>query len=187
MMGTITVGPKPSKMGILDDNYRSFEERQKELEAMDRKDEQEIERERQSRYKNWYQFNRQHSKEMIWLAREHPMAQTILLFLLDQMNEFNAVMCSYRVIQEALAMSQVTVARSVKVLKEHGFVMVAKSGTANIYHVNDDLAWSSWSTNRKYSKFPANIIISAGENAEYLERIDKTKIKQLSMIDGENG
>lgn len=164
---------------ILNENSRTFTERQKELEQIDQRNKEDQEREKYSPYSNWYQFNRDHSKAMIQLATKHPKAQAILLFLLEQMDNYNAVMCSYQVFQEALQISQVTVARSVKILKDQGFIAILKSGSSNVYIVNDDLAWSSWGKNKKYSKFPANIIISAEENIDYY--IQKQNIKQINI------
>lgn len=164
---------------VLSENSMTFEERARDLEKIREIEEAQEERDKQSPYSSWYQFNRLHSKAMIKLATSYPKAQGILLFLLEQMDNYNAVMCSYQVFKEALNISQVTIARSIKTLKDWGFIAVVKSGTSNIYIVNDDLAWSSWGKNRKYSKFPAQIIISAEENKEYF--LQKENIKLINI------
>ena len=176
---TITVG---ATKNILDPDSMTFEERAKELEAID---EQEKKLKQKSPFTNWYQLNREHSDKMIWLAGNHPRAHQILLFLLDQMDNYNAIMCSYQVFEESLSISKQTITRSVKVLKEQGFVHIMKSGTSNVYIVNDNLAWSSWGSNRKYCKFPANVILSATENKDYLSKTEKNKIKQI-LIKGQD-
>jgi len=168
-----------------DENQRTFDERRQELEDINKKDDKESEIEKQSPYSNWYQFNRDHTKEMIWLATNHPKAQAILLFLLEQMDRYNAVMCSYLVFQEALSISKQTITRSIKILKESGFLHIMKSGTSNIYVINNDLAWSSWGKNYKYCKFPANIVLSAGENKNYLSKIERKNIKQVEVRDND--
>ena len=48
----------------------------------------------------------------MWLALKHPKAHAILLFLVDQMDNYNAVMCSYQVIQEVLGISRANGQRS---------------------------------------------------------------------------
>lgn len=169
------------KRNVSDPYSVTFEQRQKELEEEQRREEEQRKREMQSPYSNWYQFNRQHSDKMIWLATNHPKAQAILLFLLDQMDKYNAVVCSYQVLQETLGIAQATIARGIKVLKDKGFIAIYKSGTSNVYVVNDDLAWSSWGNNRQYCKFPANVILSATENQEYLDKIKANKIKLLDV------
>lgn len=110
---------------------------------------------------------------MQWLLDKNPKAFKILLFLLDHMDKYNAVMCSYTVIQEALGMGRTTASTAVKLLKEHGFIAVLKSGTSNVYVVNNDLAWNSWGNNVQYCEFPANVIISASEQEERTKVRDK--------------
>lgn len=177
-MDNLVVGKEEK---ILSDTYMTFDERKKDLEEIDKKDKEQEERKKRSTYSNWYQFNREHSKTMIKLATKYPKAQVVLLFLLEHMDEYNSLMCSYQVFQDALDISPATITRSIKTLKDFGFIMVMKSGSSNIYIVNDELAWSSWSNNKKYCKFPTNVILSFEENKNYL--IDKSKIKQISIND----
>lgn len=159
----------------------SFSEREKQLQAIESSEKAATEREKRSPYSNWYQFNRDHTAEMIWLTTNHPKAQAILLFLLDQMDTYNAVLCSYTVLQEALGMSQATVARSIKVLKDGGYIAIAKSGTSNVYIVNKALAWGSWGKNFQYCKFPANVVLSATENKELLDTVKTSRLKAVEM------
>lgn len=165
---------------VLNQNNVSFEERLNQLEKEDRRRAEAEKRDKQSPYKNWYQFNLDHNKDMMWLAKNAPKAHLILLFLLEQMDSYNAVVCSYQVICEALDMGRTTASQAIKLLKEKGFVAVLKSGTSNVYVVNDDLAWKSWGKNKKYSKFPANVILAASENTEHIP-ITTDKLKTLSL------
>lgn len=161
---------------IYNPNSVSFDEREEELKRQAELEELARKKAKNSPYSNFYQFNRDYSKEMIYLAGKHPKAHQILLFLLDQMDNYNAVMCSYKVFQEALGMSDSTAKRAVKILKENNFIKIYKSGSANIYAVNKKLAWGSWGTNYKYAKFEANIIISENEQ-DNEQNDDELKIK----------
>jgi len=172
-----------NEKNILNPNCLSFDERKNQLDK-ERQDEINIEsNKKRSPYSNWYQFNREYTGEMIWLAGKHPKAHQILLFILDQMDSYNALMCSYKVFQEALNISESTVKRSIKVLKDNGFVKTYKSGTSNVYAVNKKLAWSSWGNNYKYAKFEANIIISESEQEKLAEMssIEQEKLKQINI------
>lgn len=170
---------------INDPNSISFDERQKQLEEEAKRDElRRKKEEKDSPFSNFYQFNRAHSKEMIWLATNYPKAQAILLFLLDQMNNVNAVVCSYQVLQEALGISRPTITRAIKILKDHNFIDVYKSGTTNVYAVNKNLAWSSWGKNYKYAKFDAKIIIAASEQ-EKMASVKSEKLKVVKIKDSE--
>lgn len=169
------------KKDILNPHSMSFEERQEQLKKEDEEENKARKRMKNSPYGNFYQFNREHSKEMIWLATNHPKANGILLFLLDQMDNYNAVMCSNTVICEALGIGRTTVSTSIKILREHGFIMVYKSGNSNVYAVNKNLAWSSWGKNHQYAKFDAKIIISETEQEQKESKITTEKVKQIKI------
>ncbi len=168
---------------VLDPRSVSFEERARQLEEENKRAEAENKRQKNSPYSTWYQFNRDHTADMIWLTKNHPKAQVVLWFLLDQMDDYNAVMCSYKVLEEALDMSHATVARAVRVLKDRGYLAILKSGTSNVYVVNKDLAWGSWGRNFKYCKFPANVVLSATENEEYLKTLKEVKSTKIKTVE----
>lgn len=171
-----------SEKNVLNQNAMSFEEREQQLREEEAAEQRARKKMKDSPFSNFYQFNREHSKEMIWLAGNHPKAHQILLFLLDQMDNYNVVMCSYAVFQEALEMSKATVTRSIKVLKDHNFITIYRSGTANVYAVNKLLAWSSWGNNYKYAKFDAKIIIAESEQKCDVD-FDKPKILKVKDND----
>lgn len=179
-MGILTV----SNVQDLKNNKISFDNRKKDLENEEKVKELALKKERNSKYKDWYQMNRKHSSKLIALAINNPKANALLYFLLDNMDGYNAVQCSSVVLQEALGMSRTTSYRHLKFLADEGFIAILKSGTANIYVVNDDLAWSSWSNNKQYCKFPANVILSKSENEEYFKKIKAKKNKELEIKKG---
>jgi DNA-binding transcriptional ArsR family regulator len=120
---------------------------------------------------------------LIWLALKHPKAHAILLFLIDQMDNYNAVMCSYKVLEEVLNIGHATVARNIKVLKENGFIAVLKSGTSNVYAINDRIYWKSWGNNRKYSKFPANVVLTLSEqDVEYKKSFEDLEVMKHKEV-----
>lgn len=159
-MSTLSVRKEKN---ILNSNNLTFDERAKELETIKKTEDAQKEREKNSPFSRWTQYNNEHTKEMIWLALKHPKAHAILLFLVDQMDNYNAVMCSYQVLQEVLGVSKDTVRLNIKVLKENGYIAVLKSGTSNVYAVNDTVYWKSWGNKKQYSKFPANVILALSE------------------------
>ncbi len=160
----------------------SFEEREKELAGEVAKRDEEQKKERSSVYDKWAQYNLKQTPKMMWLQLKHPKAAAILTFLVDQMDGYNAVICSYEVLQELLEIGRTTVATSIKILKENGFIAVLKSGWSNIYAVNDSLYWKSWGSNIRYSKFPANVILSETEQDEsYKKKIGFEKIKEVKL------
>lgn len=137
--------------------------RQLEIELERQQEAEQAERAKKSPFRKFYQVNKEMTKERLWLIGEYPRAYQILVFMESQMDSHNALVASYRVFQEALNIGQATVARSIKVLREHKFIDIYKSGTANVYTVNKRLSWNSWGTNYKYAKFDAKIILSQSE------------------------
>lgn len=159
-MATINVSEKRNPLNF---NNMTFDEREQDLMEQEKREEETRQREKNSPFGRWTQYNNEHTKEMMFLALKHPKAHAILLFLVDQMDTYNAVMCSNKVLQEILGVSRQTISSSIKVLKDNGFIAVLKSGTSNVYAINDSVYWKSWGNKKQYSKFPANVVLALSE------------------------
>ena len=165
----------------------TFDERTLQLEEEAEAEAKARKREKNSPFSRWTQFNLEHTKELMWLAVKYPKAHAILYFLVDQMDEHNAVMCSYQVLQEVLEISKPTITRSIKVLKDNGFIAILRSGTSNIYTINDKVYWKSWGNNKKYSKFPANIVLGMSEQDEdYQAKFKDIKGEKIKSVAQKN-
>lgn len=167
----------------LNPNSMTFEERQKQLEEEENREMEKRKKEKQSPYERWVQVNKDFYKAEDWLMAQSPIAYRIFKFLINNMDNYNAVVCSYKVLQEYFGVSQVTVARAIKLLREKKYIEIYKSGTSNIYAVNKEIAWSSWGKNFKYAKFGANIILSQSEQEQQEKKIEvkSEKIKQVKI------
>lgn len=170
-MPTVVAEPKNA-------NEMSFQQRARDLAEMDRRDQEELRRERKSPFSSFYQVNKDNSEYLRSCLDENPKALKILFFIFDHMDKYNAVMCSYKVFEEALGMSGRTISRAIKYLKDNGFLYIYKSGTSNVYVANKNLVWNSWGNNREYCEFPANIILSAAEQDER----SKVRDKQVKTV-----
>lgn len=160
----------------------TFAEREAQLMAEEEAEKELHKRMKRSPFSRWTQFNNEHTKELMWLALKNPKAHAILYFLVDQMDEYNAVMCSYQVIQEVLGIGRTTAHNSIKALKDNGFIAVLKSGTSNVYAINDSVYWKSWGNKKQYSKFPANVVLSLSEQEENLQaKVKSMKLKEVSI------
>lgn len=176
-MGVIAVG---SERNILNPNSMTFDERQKRLEDEKKREEEEFKRAKKSPFRNFVQVNKDYYKVEDWLMAKSPIAYRIFKFLINNMDEYNAVICSQAVLQENFGVSRVTVSRAIKLLKEKGYIAVFKSGTSNVYALNDKIVWNSWGTNYPYSKFPANVILSATEQEESIQaKLKNVKHKEV--------
>ena len=144
----------------------------------------EHERKKKSPFVKWTQQNNDEEAQeaRFWLMKESSDAYCIMDFLASNMDRYNAVICSYKVIQEKLGYSQSTVARAIKLLKEHNYIDVKKTGTSNIYMINKQLYWNSWGTNYAYAEFGANIIISASEQDKDTQERIKLEIQKRQEV-----
>lgn len=187
LMSTLTVSEKPN---LLSNNSLSFDERALQLKSKEKAEMDSIKREKQSPFSRWTQFNNEHTKELMMLAIKHPKAHAILYFLVDQMDNYNACICSTAVMQEVLGVSRQTISKNIKVLKDLGFLVTLKSGNANVYTINDKVYWKSWGNNRQYSKFPANVVLAMSEQDEDYKinfaDLKAEKIKTVSLKEKES-
>lgn len=167
---------------ILDPSSLTFKERQKQIEEEKQLEEEYRQNQKKSPYTRWVQMNKDAYKAEDWLMSKSPIAYRILKFLINNMDSYNAVMCSYHVIEENFGVSKPTVTRAIKLLKEKKYIDVYKSGTSNVYAVNKEIAWNSWGNNYKHAKFGANIIISESEQ----ENFKITKHKEISLKEEKN-
>lgn len=132
---------------------------------------------------NFVQLYKQNISTIRWLNKNNPTALDVFLFIIEHMDDRNALACSYAVLEEALGKSKPTITRAIKCLKENGFVGVLKMGTSNVYVVNHEVAWTSKGNLKKYCKFNGNILITHKENLDYsyeggaYEKIKKLKEK----------
>lgn len=151
-------------------NQKAFEKRKEELEKQKKEEEEQKKRERQSPFKSFYQVNKANSEHLRICLKENPKALEMLLFLFDNMDRFNAVVCSYKVFEEVLKIKRTRIGECIRYLKEKGFIYVYKSGTSNVYVANNNLVWSSWGTNTKYCQFPASVVLSSSEQEGMTEK-----------------
>ena len=136
-----------------------------------------------SPFKSWLQFNSNQMDNLIYLIDKSPMAMKILLFLAEHSDNYNAVMVSQSTLGKILKTSTRTVNSSIKILKEHHFLQVQKSGTGFIYFINSNVIWKSYGTNHKFAEFNAKVIFSK-EEMKGLE-VNKISIKKGTRLENE--
>ncbi len=134
-----------------------------QAEELERKEKEMFEREKRSPFKNFVQVNKDYYEAEDWLLEKSPIAYRIFKFLVNNMDGYNAVVCSQTVIQDEFQISRPTVSRAIKMLKDHKYLDIYKTGSSNVYAINKNIVWNSWGSNYKYAKFGASIILSEEE------------------------
>lgn len=73
------------------------------------------------------------------LLRKSQTAYRVLRFLTKHMDEDNTLMCSYKVMEEALGVKRAALSNAVKLLKDEKYIDVKKFGTNNVYTISTNL------------------------------------------------
>lgn len=109
------------------------------------------------------------------LNAESNWALMIFEFLKTNMDYHNAVICSSKVLEEYFDISRATVSTAIAALKKHEFISIAKSGSSNIYYIDNKIAWTSYANQKQYAKFSTNAIISKSEQEEQMNIVKEVK------------
>ena len=128
---------------------------------------------------NFVQFYRNNMPAVSKLAGNNPTAFQLFMFICEHMDGYNALMASYQVFMDYTGKSKDTIRKSIKHLYDHGFVDILKSGTSNVYIINQDIAWTSYGNQKKYCKFNGKILIAESENKDYFYRKHSSRVKAL--------
>ena len=141
-------------------------------------------RKKNSPFNDWLQVNNadEFYKAESWLIRNSPVAYQVLRFLAKEMDNYNAIICSFKVMEEALGYKRTSLSLAVAFLKKHKFIDVKKSGVTNVYLINKELYWKSWGTNHRYAKFGAKIILSASEQDEQTQKEIQLQVKKCQEV-----
>ncbi|HDT6579754.1 TPA: replication/maintenance protein RepL [Bacillus cereus] len=128
---------------------------------------------------NFIQLYRDNMPAMRELMAKNPFASSVLFFILEHMDNRNTLACSNAVLEEYFDKSRSTIQRATKTLVEGGFVAKFKVGNSSVYTVNPDLAWTDKRTNKKFSKYDGNILVSKKESLDYFHSENYEKFKKL--------
>ncbi|MBP3953679.1 helix-turn-helix domain-containing protein [Bacillus suaedae] len=165
----ITVDLTPDQLNML----------QRLMEIEENHSKQETENQDQKKNHNFIQLYRDNMPELRWLMSNHNFASSLLFFILEHMDNRNALACSYSVFEDYFNKSRSTVYRAIKLLEENGFLNVLKMGTSNVYVVNESLAWSDSNDKKKFAKYDGKILVSKKENKDYQYQSQFDRFKAL--------
>lgn len=132
-----------------------------------------------SPFQSWIQLNTDNIKNLILLNSLNPLATNVLYFLMENANNYNAVIISQKSLGLVFNKSIQSINYAIKILREHNFINIQKDGRGNIYFVNSNLIWKSYGTNHKFAEFNAKIIFSE-------EEISKMNFQKTILQKGQN-
>ena len=160
-------------------SLNEFNQIQRLLELSQENEKVEEEKKKEEKNYNFIQLYRDNMPELRWLMNTNAFASNLLFFILEHMDNKNALACSYSVFEDYFGKSRTTIYRAIKTLEENGFLDVLKMGTSNVYLVNEDLALTDKNSNKKFSKYEGKILVSRKENKDYEYRSQFDRFKAL--------
>lgn len=152
---------------------------QRFLEIEESKENKEKEIEARKKNFNFIQLYRDNMPELRWLMSNHNLASSLLFFILEHMDNKNALACSYSVFEDYFGKHKTTIYRNLKILEENGFIDILKMGTSNVYIVNEDVAWTVSNEQKKFAKYDGKILVSKKENKDFEYRSQFERFKAL--------
>ena len=142
-----------------------------------------MEKDRSKRNRDFIQLSRKHLMQLTELAGKNYMAFKVFMTIAKYMDGGNALCISMQGLLESLGVSLSTVNRAVKYLKEEGWVQVYKTGSSNVYVLNDHAVWTSYADERKYCMFDhSKIFITESENGDALANRKYKKLKHMDPL-----
>ena len=131
---------------------------------------------------NFVQVQKSHMKQWRELIQKQPLAAEIMFYFMEVMGKnTNAVVCSYKTLQEITGYSRPSVGRAIKTLRDMNWIDSVRVGSATAYAVNERIAWQSGRNQRKYAIFSATVVASESEQDENFFE-PKQPVKYLPFV-----
>ena len=132
---------------------------------------------------NFVQLQKNYMKEWRLLVKKNQLAIEIMFYFMEVMGRTtNAVVCSYKTLQEVTGYSRPSVARAIKTLKDERWIDSVRIGSATAYAVNERIAWQAAKNQRKYAVFSATVVASESEQGKDYQRISAKPLKHIPFV-----
>ncbi|MES6198663.1 hypothetical protein U6J55_12350, partial [Cutibacterium acnes] len=112
---------------------------------------------------DFVQVSRAELRAIADLGAKSALALDLLMVLAQSMDKQNAVMISFKAMQQILGKSRPTLDRAVRLLREDNWIQVVKVGTANAYVLNSAVFWTDRGDKRHMASFKAQIVTTLDE------------------------
>jgi hypothetical protein len=122
--------------------------------------------------------------DQMWrLGIKSPMALPLLHYMISHMVRKTTIfVASAKTLANELGCSDRTIQQAVKVLKNYNFLQVLKSGNANVYVINSQVAWRG-ARGMRHATFDATIHVSEVEQESSIEQLEEEATKLIPVPD----
>jgi len=116
------------------------------------------------------------------LHKQDKNALVIFDFFKFKMDYQNYIQCSSKILEEYFGFSKSTITLAIKALVDHKFVKILKSGNSNVYCINADICWSSWSNQKTYAELDVKVIVALSEQDKEIETKVKSQTNKFRQL-----
>lgn len=109
------------------------------------------------------QLYEDHIPLILEMLQKNRTAGQLFIWLLKHMDNRNALVVSQIALAEAFGVTDRSIRTAVAYLKEVKALTILKSGSANIYAVNAQIAWKSDANGKTFALFDAAVYVSKSE------------------------
>lgn len=122
--------------------------------------------------------------DQMWrLGVKSPMALPLLHYMISHMVRKTTIfVASAKTLANELGCSDRTIQQAVKVLKNYNFLQVLKSGNANVYIINSQVAWRG-ARGMRHATFDATIHVSEVEQELSVEQLEEEAARLIPVPD----
>lgn len=132
---------------------------------------------------DFVQLYKKELKQLRGLVKLNPTAAQILLVFVEKMNKQNAVIMSYKTLEQITKKKRNTCSKAIKDLREAKFINIIKVGNANAYVVNSNVFWSTDNQiKEKFAIFTATVVACGADQDDDFEDWSNVKLKQIPII-----
>lgn len=107
-------------------------------------------------------INKIYLDETVKLGNQSPTAFKVLMVFVSKMKSHNALLISNDALEKETELSNSTIKRAIKLLRDENWIDVAKLGTSNVYRINSNIFWHE-TANGKWAEFSAHIVLNYDE------------------------
>lgn len=115
---------------------------------------------------NFVQFYKDSLDFVIEATRENPTALRVFFWIVQHMDNRNALVVSQQTLADTLDLGRTTIHLCTVYLKEKKALTVFKSGNTNIYALNAQIVWQDSAEAKRYAHFDAKVYISGKEQED---------------------
>ncbi|MFT6902993.1 MAG: hypothetical protein ACJAXS_003213 [Colwellia sp.] len=129
----------------------------------------------------FFAYNKQNYKAKVQLAIDEPVANSILEFFVNEMDNTNAICVSMTVLEKLFKKSRQTLAKHIQVLVKRNFIDIFKIGNMNAYAINAFVVFTQGDANLWKAKFSATMYLDYDEQTAMIK---KEYTKQITTKKG---